>query len=508
MIDQAPVLIVIIPLFAALLLTLAGPLGPRFAYGTLVVSLAGSLLAALAVLRQVMGGEHLIRYQLGDWPPPMGIELAIDNLNAIVLVMVAGCALLTAVYSLRTAWQDNPDRLHHYYALFALLISGLLGMVASGDVFNLYVLLEIAALSSYGLLARGRGPAYFATFKYLIVGTIGACFYLLGIGYLYIMTGSLNMIDMAEIIARPELQDSISIKIGFGLMILGVWIKMALFPLHAWLPNAYSKSGITTACLIAPLMTKVSVYIMLRIMFTIFSVDFVFEQVAWSQLVIYLASAAAVVGMVTALAQRDLRMMLCYIVVAEIGYMTGGAWVATSAGFTGAVYHILADGLMTLCLFMAVGAMIFRTGITTPEVMQNIFRKMPITAVVFIIGAASIVGIPPTCGFFSKWYLIQGAAAAGAWVFVIALLISSLVAAIIFFRLLEIAFFGSFDEAAGEQGHGGHGGHGGAATVRMAEAPLSMLVPMVITAAGLIGLGLYTSEVVTYFIRWAIPVGM
>jgi multicomponent Na+:H+ antiporter subunit D len=445
MMDQAPILIIIIPLFAALFLTLVGPLGPRFSYGLLIAALAGSLGFSLLSLGLVLDGNQAVHYRLADWRPPLGIELVIDHLSGVVLVLIAGCALLTAIYSLRTAEQDNPDRLNHYYALFCLLVAGLLGMTATGDVFNLYVLLEISALSSYGLLALGRGPAYFATFKYLIVGTIGACFYLLGVGYLYIMTGSLNIADLAEILSRPELQESVSVRIGFTLIILGVWIKMAFFPLHAWMPNAYSKAGTTTACLIAPLMTKVSVYIMLRMMFTLFSADYIFSSIAWSSFVIYLASAAAVVGMIAALAQRDLRKMLTYIIVAEIGYMTGGAWVANASGFIGATYHILADGLMTLCLFMAVGAIIYRTGDCSKAAMRNIFQKMPVTAVVFMIGAASIIGVPPTCGFFSKWYLIQGAVEAGAWVFVAALLVASLVAAIMFFRLLEIAFFGDLD---------------------------------------------------------------
>lgn len=506
MMDQAPIFIIAVPLLAALVLTLAGPLGPRFAYGLLVAALAASLAFALTALGQVADTGQALRYRLADWAPPMGIELVIDHLNGVVLVLVAGCALLTAVYSLRTAAQDHADRLNHYYALFALLVAGLLGMTATGDVFNLYVLLEIAALSSYGLLARGRGPAYFATFKYLVVGTIGACFYLLGVGYIYIMTGSLNMADLAGILSRPEFQQSPSVRIGFTLIILGVWIKMALFPLHAWLPNAYSKAGTTTACLIAPLMTKVSVYVMLRIMFSVFSAEYIFTQINWSHLVIWLASAAAVAGMVTALAQRDLRKMLTYILVAEIGYMAGGAWLANAAGFTGATYHILADGLMTLCMFMAVGAIIHRTGDSSAAAMQGIFRRMPVTAAVFLIGAAAIVGVPPTCGFFTKWYLIQGAAQAGAWVFVAALLIASLVAAIIFFRLLEIAFFGPLDEAAA--GGSGHGhGHGPGPQVARAEAPLSMLLPMIFTAAALIGLGLYTNEMVGNFIRWAVPAG-
>jgi multicomponent Na+:H+ antiporter subunit D len=497
---------IVIPVFASLVLTLIGPLGHRTAYGLLIVSIAGSLAATMATLVQVVQAGRTIHYRMGDWIPPMGIELVIDHLSAVVLVMISGCALLTAVYSMHTARQDNPDRLHHYYALFALLVAGLLGMTATGDVFNLYVLLEISAISSYGLLARGKGKAYYATFRYLMMGTIGASFYLLGVGYLYIMTGTLNMADLAGILSRPELEASVNVRIGFTLIILGVWIKMALFPLHAWLPNAYSRAGTTTACLIAPLMTKVSVYVMLRIMFTVFSADYVFQQIAWSHLVIYLASAAAVLGMITALAQRDLRKMLTYIIVAEIGYLTGGAWLANTAGYTGAVYHILADGLMTLCLFMAVGAIIYRTGESTAAAMQGIFQRMPVTAGGFLVAGASVVGVPPTCGFFSKWYLLQGAVQAGAWVFVAALLMAGLVAATLFFRLLERAFFGSLDDAVMETA----GTESGSAVrkIRLEEAPLTMLLPLVITGAALFGLGIYTNEVVLYLIRWSVPAGM
>ena len=506
MIDQAPVLMIVVPLFASLVLTLIGPLGHRPAYGLLLVSIAVSLAAAIAVMIQVVQTGQAVHYRMGGWAPPMGIELVIDHLSAGVLVLISSCALLTGIYSMHTARQDNPDRLHHYYALFALLVAGLLGMTAAGDVFNLYVLLEISALSSYGLLARGRGTAFYAAFKYLMVGTIGASFYLLGVGYIYIMTGSLNMADLTEILSRPELKESINVRIGFSLIILGVWIKMALFPLHAWLPNAYSRAGTTTACLIAPLMTKVSVYVMLRIMFTVFSADYIFQQIAWSRLVIYLASAAAILGMITALAQRDLRKMLTYIIVAEIGYLTGGAWLVNTAGYTGAVYHILADGLMTLCLFMAVGAVIYRTGDSRATAMQGIFHRMPVTASVFLIAAASVVGIPPTCGFFSKWYLIQGAVHAGAWVFAAALIIAGLIAAVLFFKLLETAFFGHLDDQMDENGK--EKPHMSILKIHREEAPLTMLLPLVFTGAALFGLGIYTNEVIRYLIRWSIPAGI
>lgn len=492
---QSPVLILAIPLFMAFGISLFSQRHDRLAYGLLVLAMAGSLAAALQTMITVIQSGSAIHYRLGDWPPPFGIELVIDHLNALVLTMVSGCALLTAVYSLRTVQEETADKIAHYYTLFCLLVAGLLGMVATGDAFNLYVLLEISALSSYAMLARGRGQAYYATFRYIIMGTIGACFYLLGVGYLYIKTGTLNMADLFALLSTAEMHESVTIRIGFILIIIGLWIKMAFFPLHGWLPNAYTRAANTTSCLIAPLMTKVSVYIMIRLMFSVFSADYVFKTLAWHQAVVWLAAAAIVAGSVSALAQKNLKKMLTYIIVAEVGYMVGGVWLANRSGLTGAVYHIASDALMTLCLFMAVSAIIFRTGRTGFDAMEDIFRKMPLTAAVFVIGAFAIIGIPPTCGFFSKWFLLKGAVEAGQWAFGAALLFSSLISAIIFFRLIEIGYFGKFEGARHR-------------AVAVAEAPLSMIIPMICVAAALLLMGMYTTEIVGGLIQWSLPAGI
>jgi len=496
--NNLPILILAIPLLSAFIINIGMRKSNTGAYLLLVAAMTGSVLAALGTLVQVIQTNSPIHYYLGDWKPPFGIELVIDHLGAMVLVLVSTVALLTAVYSLRPVQEDIPDRVHHYYTLYALLVSGLLGMVATGDAFNLYVLLEISALSSYALLARGRGLAYFSTFKYIIMGTIGACFYLLGVGYLYIKTGSLNMADLSNLLSTAEMHQSVTIKIGFILMIIGIWIKMAFFPLHGWLPNAYTYASTTTSCLIAPLMTKVSVYIMIRLMFSIFSVDYIFRTLQYDQLVMIFACIAIAFGSISALAQTNLKRILCYIIVAEVGYMVGGVWLANSSGFTGAVYHILADGMMTLCLFMSVGAIIFKTKKTSLGAMRNIFRKMPVTAVVFLIAAFSIIGIPPTCGFFSKWYLITGAIGAGQWLFIGALLFSSLINALIFFRIIEIGYFPKFDESEQES-------HNEAIVV--SEAPVTMMIPMILTAISLIIIGIYTNEIISSLVRWTIPAG-
>ncbi len=496
--NQLPILILIIPLLSSLLISIGTRKSNIAAYLILVAAMIGSVFAACGTLLQIIKTNEPIHYHLGDWDPPFGIELVIDHLGGLVLVMVSVVALLTAVYSLRPVQEDNSECVHHYYTLYALLVSGLLGMVATGDAFNLYVLLEISALSSYALLARGNKLAYFSTFKYIIMGTIGACFYLLGVGYLYIKTGSLNMADLSNILNTTEMHQSITIKIGFILMIIGIWIKMAFFPLHGWLPNAYTHTSTTSSCLIAPLMTKVSVYVMIRLMFSVFSVDYVFHTLQYDKLIMFMASIAIIVGSISALAQTDLKRMLCYIVIAEVGYMVGGVWLANGSGLTGAIYHILADGMMTLCLFMSIGAIIYKTRDSSLEVMRNMFTKMPVTSIVLIIGALSIIGIPPTCGFFSKWYLITGAIAAGQWFYIAALLFSSLINALIFFRIIETMFFPKFKHHEKDTKE----------IAVMDEAPITMMVPMVLAAASLIFIGIYTNEIINGIVRWAIPTGL
>lgn len=494
--DQLPILILAIPLLSAFIISIGTRRSNTAAYLIVVTAMICSFLAACGTLMQILQTNSPIHYYLGDWNPPFGIELVIDHLSGMVLVLIALVAFLTAIYSWHHVQEDVPDRIHHFYTLYALLVSGLLGMVATGDAFNLYVLLEISALSSYALLARGRVLAYFSTFKYIIMGTIGACLYLLGVGYLYIKTGSLNMADLSGMLKTTEMYQSETIKIGFVLIIIGVMIKMAFFPLHGWLPNTYTYASTTSSCLIAPLMTKVSVYIMIRLMFTVFSVDYIFNVLQYGQLVMVMACIAIVVGSVSALAQTDLKRILCYIIVAEVGYMVGGVWLANKSGLTGAVYHILADGMMTSCLFMAVGAIIYKTRQSSLGAMKNIFRKMPITAVVFVVAAFSIIGIPPTCGFFSKWYLITGAVATGQWLFIAALLFSSLINALIFFRIIEIGYFPNFD------------GDSHSEEIVVSDAPITMMIPMVLVAISLILIGIFTNQIVTNLVHWTIPAGL
>jgi len=493
--QQYPALIVIVPLLAAFIISAAGWVNKRLCFPVAVAALSVATYSSIGLLLRVLD-QGVVLYKLGGWDPPWGIAYYVDHLNGLVLVVVSAVALINLIASKKIIEQEFPEKTGPFYTLYVLMVTGLLGIVVTGDAFNLYVLLEIASLTGYGLLAMGGGRGPLAALNYLYMGTIGACFYLLGIGYLYIVTGSLNMVDIAGIL--PSLYQSKAVLTAFIICMVGVWLKMAFFPLHAWLPNAYTYAPSASSSLIAPLMTKVMIYVMIRLILTVFTPQFSFTILAVNESIVWLAVIAIVMGAVLALAERNLKKMLTYIIIAEVGYMVGGAWLGNRAGMTGAILHIVNDALMTLCVFLVVGNIVYKIKGYAFDDLKGLFRKMPFTMGAFVVGALSIIGVPPTCGFFSKWYLISGGIAAGHYGFVAALLFSSLVNVVLFFRIIELGYFEPFSD------HHGHNHH----PEPIDEAPLSMLVPLIIVAAGLVVVGMYTGDIVTRIIDFAIPAGI
>jgi multicomponent Na+:H+ antiporter subunit D len=510
--DQLPIIVLIAPLFGALLVGLWGMRDHRACYPLVFTALLTSVTAAVAILFRVVN-HGAIDYFVGGWEKPLGlgIQLRIDALNAPVLLIITVVALLVSFFSIRRTGEEQAEKTPHFYILFLLLCTGLCGITITADAFNLFVLVEVSSLSSYGLVAMGSNKrGTMAAFHYLLMGTVGASFYLIGVGYLYLKTGSLNMQDFHDILRNNEaIRDSKAITIGFLFMLVGIWIKMAFFPLYGWLPNAYSYAPSSSSSLLAPLMTKVSVYVMLRVMISLFGLEWVFVDLGWSHLVVWLAVVAILAGSLLALGQRELKKMLCYLIVVEVGYMVGGAWLADPNlwGMTGTIYHILADALMTLALFLAAGNFARHLGAVELKDLDGVFRKMPLTSLGFIVAGLAIIGVPPTCGFFSKFYLIRGAIEGDHWEFVVALLVSSLVSAVLFFRIFEIAYFG----VKPSDGHG-HAhthedayspeptqqGRVGDLTLLRREAPLTSLVPLLITGVLIVALGLANGPIVAF----------
>jgi multicomponent Na+:H+ antiporter subunit D len=338
------------------------------------------------------------------------------------------------------------------------------------------------------------------------MGTIGACFYLLGVGYLYIVTGSLNIADLAKLL--PELYQSKVVLVAFAFFMVGIAIKIALFPLHVWLPDAYTYAPSTVSVFVASTMTKVGAYAMIRVMFTVFEPRFSIEMLPSTAILGWVAAAAMVYGCIMAVAQTDLKRALSYILIAEVGYIVMGVSVANREGFTGAVLHILNDAFMMACLFMVAGAIVYKTGASNIQNFRGLNKKMPFTMAALTIGAVSMVGIPPTAGFFSKWYLILGAIEAKEWIFAALFLLSSLAVAVVFFRIIQNVYFPPHESDHDHHenppsppfGKGGKGGF-------MDEAPVSMLFPIFIITAGILLLGFFSGDIISTVIQHTVPGG-
>ncbi len=500
--DQFPALLVVLPLLSACLIAMAWWLRPSLCFPLAVLGLAGAAAASLGMLHQVLTGPPLL-YRLGGWNPPMGIVYAVDKLNGLVLAVVSLSALLGLIGSRSNIETEQHRKAGIFYALYLLSVTGLLGIVVTGDAFNLYVLLEIAALSGYALIAMGDDRAPLASLNYLFMGTIGATFYLLGVGILYIQTGTLNMADLA--VRLKPFYGSTSLLVAFLIIGVGLGMKMAFFPVHGWMPGAYTHAPSAATILMAPLTTKVMIYVLIRLVLTVFTPEYVFARLELGGLMVWLASAAIVAGAVMALAQKDFKRMLTYVVVAEVGYMVGGLWLGNRAGMTGAILHLVNDVVMTLTVFLAVAALVQRTGGHRMGGLQGMFGRMPWTMAGLTAAGLAIIGVPPFCGFFSKWYLLLGAVQAGKWQFAAALIFSSLAAAVLFFRMFEVALFapsGTDPDHSHDHVHGD-----GTSTMDLAEAPLSLLIPLLLSAAALVALGLATRSIVVNLILPILPGG-
>jgi multicomponent Na+:H+ antiporter subunit D len=472
--DHLPVLTVVIPLIAGFMTPIVGWIDRKLCWYWVMLTMFAVLLMTSSNLYTVIT-SGTIHYHLGGWTPPIGIEYVIDLLNGFVCIIIAFIGLMVGIYSIESITKELPNKIIPFYSIFLLLITGLMGMTITGDIFNFYVFLEISSLTAYALIAMGdRGDGVVASFNYLIMGTVAASFILLGIGYLYAVTGSLNIADMQNLL--PVIYDSKVVLAALAFFMVGFSIKVGLFPLHAWLPDAYTHAPSAASALIAGLMTKVGAYAMIRFMFSVFTPEFVIDITRMAEILTWAAALAIIVGSVLAIAQSDIKRMLAYSSISQIGYILLGVGLVNVIGMQGGLLHILNHSLMKCALFLVAGAIFYRTGIRNLHQFQGLGKKMPVTTTVFLIAGLSMIGVPGTVGFTSKWYLALGSIEAGQWIFVIVILISSLLNIVYFWRVFDNIWFGHPHEVE---------------HIKRDEAPLSMLIPMVILAALCIFFGLF-----------------
>jgi multicomponent Na+:H+ antiporter subunit D len=467
-IAHAPAIVVVAPLLMAAIAAIL-PNG-KLGWAVALVSTVIAALLAIAIVVDVQAGG-VISYAMGGWAPPAGIEFRIDNLNAVLLLLITALGLLSVIYALPSVADEIADnRQSLFYSAFLVCFAGLLGVAITGDAFNMFVFLEISSISTYVLVGMGASRdrrALTAAYNYLILGTIGATFFVIGVGFLYMATGTLNMADMAA--RLPDLSSSRVVQAAFAFIIVGLGLKAAMFPLHLWLPNAYAYAPNFVTTFLATTATKVAFYTLVRFMFDVFWPEAAFVAVSFFWVFAVLGIVGMIVASVQAVFQDDARRLLAFSSVAQVGYMMLGLGIGTAAGVSAGMLHLVNHAMMKGVLFMALGAFAVRFGIRRISDLNGFARTMPFTSVAFTIGGLSLVGVPMTVGFWSKWYLGVAALENGWWWAVAALILSSLIALAYIARMLAAIWVA--------EPH-----HDRAGAIASARAPWMMLAPMWILA--------------------------
>lgn len=436
--NHLPVLQVLIPLLGAPLCTL---LRQRHVAWLLFVSAAaGALTCAVLLTYQVTRGDAL-SYALGGWQAPVGIELVIDAANAPVLVLVSMIGLIVAVYAKASVEAEIEGRqIPLFYSCLCLCLTGLLGVTATGDAFNAFVFLEISSLSTYALVAMGkRRRALLAAFRYLIIGTIGATFLLIGIGLAYAVTGTLNMADLAE--RLPEVYGNRALSAAVAFVFAGLGIKMAIFPLHAWLPDAYAEAPSAVSTFLAGVSTKVAIYAFLRFALSVFGGALVFGILPVDHIGLVVACMAMLVGSAVACFQKDLKYLLAWSSIGQVGYIVAGFSLATADGVSAGYLHLMNHAITKAALFAAAGILLLRLGSVSLTSLSGLGRRMPWTFAAILLAGLGLVGVPPTAGFVSKWALAVALVEQRQWLVLAAMLVSSLLALVYVGRVVEVGWF-------------------------------------------------------------------
>lgn len=430
-----PALLVAAPLVGSVVVMLAGLVRSESGWPVAVVAslVQTGLAATLAV--SAFGSEP-VRYVVGGFTAPFGIELVVDGLSATMAVLVAVVALGVLGYARAAGPRSNA-----FYATYLLLVAGLSGMSVTGDVFNMYVFLEITGLAAYALVASGEGGrSARAALKYLLVGTIGASLFLLGIGFAYVATGTLNMADLSTQLAAVGYASPL-VQASFGLLVVGLFVKIAVFPVHTWQPAAYAGAPDSVSALISALVSTIAAYALIRLVFTVFTVDFLLTNAFAQTVLITGAIVSIVVGSVLAVAQQEVKRMLAYSSVSQFGLVVGAVAIANGTALTGAVIHLAGHAIMKGGLFLTSGLVANATGARTVDDYRGLAERFSTGAAVFGVLALAMVGVPPAIGFVGKWYIALGAVEAGSWPLAVVILGSTLLTLAYFARVIERMFF-------------------------------------------------------------------
>ncbi len=491
-ISKLPFYCVIIPLIASFCMPVFARWKKEVCAPLATLATAAVFILTLIIGYHVSQGQ-VLSYAVSGWDPPWGIEMMVDSLSAIMMMLISGVSLFILIFSF-AAIKYELERIvtGWYYTAFLLCLSGMVGLVVSNDIFNMYVLIEIAGISACALVAaKGTRLSTEAALKYLLLATIGSGFILFGIGFIYMITGHLNVHYVAAELSVIKDQYPILIWTTLSFFVVGFGVKAALFPLHLWLPDAHSSAPSPSSAILSSLVVKVYIIAFVRVLLIAFGLE-IFHETFIRHLIIVLAVMAMLGGSFFAFVQIELKRRLAYSTVAQVGYIFLGIGLGTPWGLAAGMLHILVHAFMKTCLFLCAGAIAYQTGRKQVNEFAGMGYLMPITMGAFTVAAFSMVGIPLFGGFISKYGLALGSLEADLPILILVIVLSGLLNATYYFPIVGQAYF-----SQDEHGSGDHDDSSGSKFKRD-QIPLSMLIPIVFMALGIIYLGIFPGTILNF----------
>jgi len=431
-------LFVAIPLGAGFLIPLVGRRNPRLcdALGNM------TMLALLAMAISVIGKQGV--YWVGGWLPqagiPLGINLVLDGASLVMLLTITTISFMVTLYSIQ--YMDRYTSRSRFYSLFSLMVAGMIGVTLTGDLFNLFVFLEIASIASYALVAFGtQHEELEAAFRYIVLGSVGAALILFAIAIIYALTGSLNMAGISRALGtspKPIYFFAVAMFIaGFGL-------KAALVPFHTWLPDAHPSAPAPISAMLSGVLIKtLGIYALARVLFNAVGMTPLFLDV-----LLVLGTLSIMVGVLLALGQDDIKRTLAYHSISQMGYVVLGFGLGTRLGIAAGLFHLMNHAVFKTLLFLNAGSIEYATGTRDYNKMGGLRSKMPVTAATSLIASMSISGIPPFNGFWSKLFIIVAAVQAEKYGYAAWAVVGSILTLASFTKLQKRAFFDEPKEAA------------------------------------------------------------
>jgi multicomponent Na+:H+ antiporter subunit D len=473
---------VMIPLGSAFLISLLGKKIKSF--GDILSNLGTFSLFALSLYSiKLVNAHQVLVYKVGGWIPPIGICMVLDGLTSFMLVTVNLVSFLVTVYSIN--YMEKYTDKYRFHTLFMLMLAGMNGVIITGDLFNLFVFLEIASIASYALVAFGtEAEELEASFKYAIMGSVASSFILLGIALLYGYTSTLNMADISLVLSsKPAGLMASFIAVLF---LMGFGLKAALVPFHAWLPDAHPSAPASISAMLSGVLIKVlGVYALLRIFFNVLGTN---NNILL--ILMFLGAISMLVGVFLAIGQWDFKRLLAYHSISQIGYVILGIGLGTPLGILGGLFHLFNHSVFKSLLFLNSGAVVYSIGTRDLQQMGGLKEKMPVTANTNLIASMSIAGIPPFNGFWSKLLIILACIQSGRIIYAICAVVASILTLASFMKVQKYAFLGKLNEKWQE----------------IKEVPGAMRLSMIVLAVICVIVGLLLTPMFRPFLQNAVDV--